>query len=379
MRLLYIAPVYISLVKPDGVAKKVLHHYNVFEKYYDAHLGYYGDEGVVVVHGADTHIVPYDGRHRRYALYEEMETLAKSNRIEKVYIRYPQSDFKFIRLVKSLKAMHADIAIEIPTYPYNLEKPASNAQRFYMIKFVDSILRRTLFKYVGRIITYSDDHTIWDIPCIKTLNGIDFEKVAPRVPDKHEGISLISCAHYYDVHGCDRLVKGIYEYYKGGGNREIVFHIVGIGAILSKYKKLVKNYKLENHIVFHGYQTGKDLDELYNGADIGINSLAIHRLGLKKESTLKTKEYAAKGLPIVSSYEIDCFTKEDHAKFVCLVPLDDTALNIEDIISFYDELYGQNDSALELSRTIRKKSKAICDMENTLKPVIEYFNRNGVL
>ncbi|WP_317130053.1 hypothetical protein, partial [Flavobacterium franklandianum] len=105
--------------------------------------------------------------------------------------------------------------------------------------------------------------------------------------------------------------------------------------------------------------------------DIAINSLAIHRIGLKTESTIKSKEYAAKGLPMVSSYEIDAFSPEDNKKYVLKISADESAVNIDQLIQFYGQVY--NDTLI-LSTDIRNASRKRSDMRVTLKGIIDYFN-----
>ena len=113
---------------------------------------------------------------------------------------------------------------------------------------------------------------------------------------------------------------------------------------------------------------------IYDISDIGVNSLAIHRLGLKKESTLKTKEYAAKGLPVISSYPVDAFSKKDQTKYVHLVPGDDSDICVQEIVNFYDRIYDGNKQTV--ANSIRTASKNVCDMRVTLNPVISFYIGN---
>lgn len=117
-------------------------------------------------------------------------------------------------------------------------------------------------------------------------------------------------------HGYDRLIEGIKKYYDLGGDTNIIYHLVGEGEEIKRYKDLVLKYGIEKHVLFYGFKTSSDLDALYEKADIAINSLAIHRIGLQTESTIKSKEYAAKGLPMVSSYAVDAFSAQDNSKYV---------------------------------------------------------------
>jgi hypothetical protein len=50
---------------------------------------------------------------------------------------------------------------------------------------------------------------------------------------------------------------------------------------------------------FLGYKTGIELDELFDIAHIAIGGFAFDKIGLKEGSTLKLREYVARGIPVV--------------------------------------------------------------------------------
>ena len=149
-------------------------------------------------------------------------------------------------------------------------------------------------------------------------------------------------------------------------------HLVGEGNFIEYYKRLVIKGNVESNVVFHGKVLGKELYQLYDNIALGVNSLAIHRQNLQKESTLKTKEYAAMGLPVVSSSFVDAFSDEGNKNFVCLVPADESDIEIEKIISFADNLYARNETK-ELRSMIREDSSKVCDISVTINPILDYF------
>lgn len=372
MNLLYMAPVYIDEEKPDGVAKKVLNQYTVFEKKYAAWLVYYGKNGVIVRHGSIKSVINYGSFHRRFLLYSEVKKLVDLTEFDAIYIRYPKSDPNFISVIKKMKESGAKIVIEIPTFPYNGESLRSI--KTALIALVDGIYRMQLKRYIDRIVTYSDDNLIFGIKTIKTINGIVFDNVIQReyVPGKAY-VNMIAVATVWSCHGFDRIIAGIEEYYKNGGSEEIHFNIVGNGPYIDNYRRqLSKCLYANKRVELCGFQTGKKLDELYNEANIAVNSLALHRIGLKKESTLKTKEYAAKGLPMISSCEVDAFDNTGNALYVMRVDDAETPIKMEDVITFIKNVYNDK-SVAEVSRQIRETSRKVCDMEVTLQGVMNFF------
>ncbi|MGF9845247.1 glycosyltransferase [Priestia megaterium] len=374
-KMLYIAPVLIDDNIPDGVAKKVLNQVNVFSKKYNTTLISYGNNGLRRSDSTGISFISYSSNvHRRFDLYNVVAELLNDEHFNYIYVRYPKSDFKFIQLLKKLKNSTEKVVVEIPTFPYH-EKDKD--LKSIGVLTLDYIFRKQLRKYIDRIVTYSDDTEIFGVRTIKTLNGIIFDNIeCKQSVNSSDIINIIGVSAIRSIQGWDRIIEGMNQYYYNGGTQNIVFNIVGDGPHLKKYQDLVSKYDLEDKIIFHGFKSGKELDELYNNAHIGINSIAIHREKLKKESTLKTKEYVAKGLPIVSSYPIEIFNEDENSKYVLQVPPNEDSVNIESIIKFYNELY--DTTAIQpLAMEIREAARKTCDMNTTLQCVFDYFDLMG--
>ena len=292
-----------------------------------------------------------------------------------MYIRYPKSDHLLLRLLKRAKKRGVRIAMEIPTYPYDME--GHETFRGRVVNTLDRIFRKRIHPYVDRIVTYSDDREIFGIPTINTINGVDFDAVSWDVSevDVEKRIDLIAVSAMFRVHGYDRLIRGLHEYYRSGGTRNVVLKLVGKGDAYDGYKALVEEFSLQDHVIFCGQRFGKDLDEVYRGNAVGINSLAIHRQGLEKESTLKTKEYAAKGLPVLSSSWVDAFSEVGNARFALRVSPDETPVDVQALIGFVDGIY-KNRPIEEIRREIREDGRKTCDVHRTMKPVADFL-RSG--
>ena len=127
---------------------------------------------------------------------------------------------------------------------------------------------------------------------------------------------------------------------------------------------------MNKHVMFHGVKTGLALDEIYNQCDIGIEVLGGHRKGIALSSSLKSREYAAKGLPFVTSCYIDVF---DDMDFVLKFPADETPINMEAVVTFYDKIYKNKDRQAVINR-IRNQSKEKCDIYQTMIPILKAFD-----
>ena len=82
----------------------------------------------------------------------------------------------------------------------------------------------------------------------------------------------------------------------------------------------------------HGALHGAAFDAVLGGANIAVSTLAFHRTGLREGAVLKTREYVARGLPIVLGYE-DVDVPAD-LPFVLQVPNDDSLVPIDALFAF---------------------------------------------
>lgn len=110
-----------------------------------------------------------------------------------IYIRNPGSNPFFISFLKKIK--NKKIIMEIPTYPYDNE-----ADSFFLKvqNILNKVYRRKLKNYIQRIVTYSDDKKIWEIPCINISNGIGLNEIKiinkKNIKDKIVFTSISNCS-----------------------------------------------------------------------------------------------------------------------------------------------------------------------------------------
>ena len=67
--------------------------------------------------------------------------------------------------------------------------------------------------------------------------------------------------------------------------------------------------------------------------NIGLGPLGQHRIGGKKDTGLKTKEYFARGLPYIFSGEEP--TVPNGYPYIFNIPSDESPVNFEDVWNFY--------------------------------------------
>lgn len=275
--------------------------------------------------------------------FDSIVRYVEKEQIEFIYVRYVHNASPFtIRLMRRLKKTGARIVMEIPTYPYDQEYKGL-PMGYQRILLMDKCFRQRLARYVDKIVTFSDYDTIWQRPTIRISNGIDFDAIPlkGKKNDTSHSMQLIAVATMHPWHGFDRAIAGMAEYYRkhtDENDYKVYLDIVGFGVpeLVDSYKAEVARHQLESYVIFHSALYGKELDEVFERADMGIGSLARHRSGIDKIKTLKNREYAARGIPFVYSETDDDF---EHQPYILKAAPNDEPIDIEEIVRFYRSLH----------------------------------------
>jgi glycosyltransferase involved in cell wall biosynthesis len=270
--------------------------------------------------------------------FSSVTQYAKENGIDFVYLRSNHNASYFtIQMVKQMKQDGMKVVMEIPTYPYDAEYKAQGISRQI---FQDKLFRNQLAKHLDAIVTLSDYDEIFGQRTIRISNGIDFDnvKVKPSVNNTTKELNLIGVAEIHTWHGFDRLVKGMAVYYSKPQKYIVKFHVVGYFFSREgeeEFRKVITDHHMERYVILYGKKHGGDLDTIFDYCDFGIGSLGRHRVGIDKIKTLKNREYAARGIPFIYSETDSDF---DQKPYVLKAPADESPIDINSIISFYQSL-----------------------------------------
>ena len=297
------------------------------------------------------------------------------NSVVAIYIRRSLIDNKFINNLKYIKNKKPKISIilEISSYPY-LEEMRRITQFPYKIK--ELIGLKKISNFVDRIVTYTEHKYLFGVPCINLINGIDYKnscKIHPIQNSTNE-MRIIAVAQLDFWHGYDRVINGIYDYYKTkkSGMLDVFFDIVGNGPEKSKLLKQVEDLNLQEFVIFHGLKFGESLDAIYNTANIAVETLGMHRKNAELSSSLKSREYILKGLPFISSAKIDVIP--DNWKYFYKVSSDESSICIKSVIDFVNGLNKSNQHRDDIINEIHSYGSDKFDIKITFKPVIEYLD-----
>ena len=152
-------------------------------------------------------------------------------------------------------------------------------------------------------------------------------------------------------------------------------YIVGTGPEFDRYKELIEKYGLENHVFLTGYKSGDDLEKIYDKCIIGLDSMGRHRSGVLFNSSLKGKEYCAKGLMIVSGVKTE-LDLDSNFQYYMRVPADDTPLDFTKIANQVQKYLSCNNIS-DIQTKIMEYSKDNFDYSVALKPILNYINNHN--
>lgn len=295
-----------------------------------------------------------------------------SDKFDFIYFRKGLFDAEQIDIIKRIKKSNSQIKIiiEIATYPYDKEL------KWYRWPWIrnDKSARRRIEGCVDRIVTYSQDKEIFHVPTLSISNGIVYNSILLKNTREHIGINLIAVALFSEWHGYDRVIEGMHQGIEIVRNNSIHLHLVGRGKVLGKYKKLVSKYGLSEFVHFHGEKAGTELDDIYDIADIGLDSMGRHRAGCFYNSTLKGKEYCAHGLPIISGVQTELDDCSDF-EYYLRIPADDSPVKMQEVVDFYHRVY---DNKENIPIIIREKTEKMFDLGKTFSPIIDYITGQGM-
>lgn len=300
--------------------------------------------------------------------------LAKLDSPDFLYVRRAVADRAYVHFWKQVKEKYpgCKLIIEVFTYPYDKDDFARwDAWPFYIKEL---LYRGKLKKYVDAFVTYSEDTEIFGVPTIRTINGIQLETISPAKGAYQENkITMMAVAYMQSHHGYERIIEGLHRYYQKPGNKYTVeLLLIGDGPEKPFYQSLVQKYHLENYVRFYQTMSGDALDEMYDISDIALASFGTYKKGVyTRLSALKTREYLAKGIPIITGCEIDVL--DSRYEFVRNFPNNAEPVDINEVIAFYDNIKQKKTDKHAVINTIRQFAESHVSMDSAMKPIVDYI------
>lgn len=238
----------------------------------------------------------------------------------------------------------------------------------YLYPVFDYIFGGSIRRHCDGIVGVTEEITRYEVkrsgdqkkPHVTLGNGIHVDAVPMKnsFPFCGSHVHLVCVSNVSKWHGLDRLIQGMSTY---RGEWKIHLHVVGSGEELPVIKKMVKDLSLNDAVFFYGPLQGKELDEMFNRCDIGVGTLGIHRKGLHEASTLKAREYCARGIPFIEGTSDLDFPPG--FPYILPIPADESPVDITAVIRFAEMIYA------DLSFSIKMREYALHSLDWSVKAV----------
>ena len=310
----------------------------------------------------------FDSLNHYGFFYRHVAKHASADRYDYLYIRYPFALPSFLWFLRRAKALNPEVQliVEIATFPYRdeLETPKG-----LLFRLLDDLGHDHLAKYVDAIVTFYGQSEIFGIRCLRISNGVDVQSIpARREAPSNDQLNLIAVGNIADRHGLDRALQGIAAYNERPNALPVSLQIVGDGPAVPALRALTGQLGIEAQVRFHGLQSGAALDALFDEADLALDSLALHRLHLPRSSSLKAREYCARGVPfVVASNDADF---PANLEFVHRVPAEDGPLDIAELVDFHRRL---REETPNVHQEMRRYAEDNLTWQVKLVPVVEHL------
>ncbi len=335
------------------------------------------------IHGLEAVWERYDGQivrqsflsPRARAWYTNIGVFSTigANNYQVVYIRHFLLNPVFVGHLKMWRGKGTDrrILLELPTYPYRPEfRDAPRSVRLQVL--LDHWTFHWLPAVVDRVVTFSRQDSIRGIKTIQTDNGVDPETItAIKQAPPANPFRILGLANLNIWHGYDRMIRGMAEWSNSKDLNKIHFDIAGSGKEEQNLRNLVDDLNVNHLVTFHGFLQGDELDRLIAKCHVGLASLGMHRTGVAdgQTTTLKAREFAARGLPFILGYTDHDFGP--NYSFCRIERADESPIDPETIRQFYKHIIELDP---QYFASMRQDASSRLSWQAKLSPVIEYLN-----
>lgn len=289
------------------------------------------------------------------------------------YMRLMPSTPGYIKMLKAIRSKGVRIAVEIPTYPNKSEGDTG--------KFLKRYVLRLLSRYDKKAARFIDVYLpmgektdeIYGRPAVNIENAIDFNLISQREykPPHPKEVHLLAVAKMARWHGYDRVIDGLYTYYKDKPDIKVFFHMVGPegDGTLKEYIRKINEYKLNQYVISEGPKYGHELNQYFDMADVAFATLGTHRKNISRISSLKVGEYMARGIPFL--YELSECQVDETWDFCMSVPADDSPIDIHQLIAFSKKA----NSIENLPEVMRGIAVREFSWETQMQRMIDFFDQ----
>jgi glycosyltransferase involved in cell wall biosynthesis len=366
----------------SGIAKKCLGIVDAFKQEYDVDLFtdsfgkvHFNQKLLKDFNSSSFSSRLYNYNDIVYGQFSRMADEVRKNKYDVLYFRFHYflswGMLRFFKLIKKSNP-NAIIFLELPTYPFRSEKGKSIAERFRYT--LNNLLIPYLKKYVDNIVTFAQLPAIWDIPAITISNGYydpSLQQIIERTKDQLHTVPagefhMAMVARFTIGHAPDILIKSLKAYYDAKPDKAVFVHLIGYDGSLDDCKALVKEYSLQDKVIFYGECKTEKIADILSKVHVCVGTLGLNRKNVAIDSSLKSREYAFMGMPmILRTPDLDMVPS---LFFIKYFSEPESLLDVTEIINFYAHL---NNTHPDYKREIQQFAKENLTWSRKLKPVFD--------
>lgn len=239
----------------------------------------------------------------RFSVLDEIDL----EKYDYIILRYPKADASGIKYFKNHKIItehHTNEFVEL-----KMEAKYSKNVLYKLLKHLRASLEKRyapkVLKHAKGIIGVSPEivecekEKAGNLPAKTFSNGITVSDIKQTgfVPFDGKTLNIVlPTSSEMFFYGIGRILKSIENY---TGKVDIKLHLLGKWHS----RQFIKNKK----IIYHGTLNGSDYNNLMEKMNLGMGTFALYRLKKQQASTLKARDFTARGLPFVLAYHDICF------------------------------------------------------------------------
>ncbi len=294
-----------------------------------------------------------------------------------VYFRYPLADILFLKFLKKNKEYRFITEHQEIENKLRLGILTSNITEDIFDFSYGKAVRNKITGFVGVSSQYLDNQISYLKRSIRSKkhflingNGIDTSKFPVRKNPYFEGqiLKLLFVGSGLKYQGLHRLLISMKDYYNSTFKVRIIVHVAGVSEGETYLEKYLKNPIVRESVIFYGFISPHEIDRLADECHLAVNSLSLHKIGIKIASTLKSREYFARGIPYITSSSDDDF--DDENPYILKVSGDENPFDIQELIDFVLKLKAD----YEHSQKMRQYAIEHLDWSVKMKKLIAFFN-----
>lgn len=265
-------------------------------------------------------------------VYRRFYLWIKDNQVDIVYMRRMLQRIVFSRSFFKKSSVVTKLVYELPTYPLDpSDKIGDQISQFIEMGFYYCFIE----KYVDIVPVCLQKECVLPKKYLPFVNGVNALHYRPiGTPELKNKFVCVAFAHVRYWHGFERVIRGISAYQ---GTFDIEFHIYSSeNDTTEALKLLTSDLNLSRAVFIHNLVDIGQMAMIAKDCHIGVGGLAYHKRGATIDSSIKSKEYCALGLPFL--YEVPDMAFDKEWEYHYKIPSDESPVDFEKVINWYKSL-----------------------------------------